>query len=673
MAVRFNGTTSKLENTTVVGFDNANMTIVAWVFPIGVGEPGVIFTAPEAGIQPRLRHDAGANTLFFTYGRATTSGEWTFPCTDGRWNPIAVRYTRTADTDDPYAMVDFAPVTITEVTPPSGAATGSGAGICVGNSTTQTATWDGSIAYLQVFNVLLNDREMNQALLMPGSVTRGLVLYLPLWNPSAVGDFSKHARQLTGTTLLVSQNPPIGRDIRNRRNIFFKSSQAGVVLTETNNVPGSRNFDGAADKLIFQSVSQTVLTACAWVNLDSAGNSDFPRIFDSPAYQFYFGKDTTTPLSGNDNTLKFSSIRTVDGVWNTPASSHANSSWVHCAVAYDSASTATVPFMWLNGVFQTVATQTPPVLGQVDNAGSGYIGNNAASDRALNGKIAHLMLFNRQLTDGEIKMCMRLPGSITSGLTGYWPMFGDASPEADLSGNKRNATLVGTNKFNGPPIARHNRLVRRAIPTAYRQKFNYAINETLTLTLTEAQSKDVLKVLLEALTLAHPVFSPSKDTLKGIVQALTLSESLQKDILKSLTQSITLTESQAKDFLKVLINNMSLTESHGKDTLRSILQALSLSESLSKDTLKAISQSITITESHSLTIIGTVLDLIEFLVHGNIETHDKIAMIRDLITTALNKSDFDMMENDLVLTGRPKIDDDTQETDTKKLLWDWHN
>ena len=548
----------------------------------------------------------------------------------------------------------------------------------IGNRSDGTATFDGTISQLQVFNVELTQGEIMSLMYEPGSVTRGLRRYWPLYgdqspepNMAGVGGLVTFG-VVTGA--VKSSEPPIGRHHKfRRRRIHYFTRSAGLVLSETSNVPGSRNFNGTTDNLSYLSVAHTVMSACAWVYVDASGNSDFPRIFDSPAYQFYFGKDTSVPLAGDDNTLKLSSVRTVDGVWNTPQSSHANGRWVHCAVAYDSAATTNVPFMWLDGVFQTVANQVPAVGAQVSNAGNGLIGNNGAGTRAIDGKIAHLMIFNRMLTDGEVKQCMRVPGSLTNGLLYYWPMFGDASPEPELSSFHYNATVGGTGKFNGPPIARHNRLVRRAIPTAYRKKFNYAINETLTITLTEAQSKDVLKVLLQSLTLAHPVFSPSKDTLKGIVQALTLSESMQKDIIKSLTQSITLTESQAKDFLKVLINNMSLTESHGKDTLHSILEALTVTESLSKDTLKAISQSITLTESHSLTIIGTVLDLIEFLVHGNIETHDKIAMIRDLITTALNKSDFDMMENDLVLTGRPKIDDDTQETDEKKLLCDWHS
>lgn len=323
-----------------------------------------------------------------------------------------------------------------------------------GGSDSGSEFFSGAIAYVEVHSVELSLGEVRQLMRFPGSISRGLIGFWPMSGYGALEvDFiNRNNGTVTGAPF-NSGNPPVnGMFIVPRPGSYYSNFSPSAVVV----VPAGvtvRDFNGTTDLISFTSIAQTTVTMCGWAYVDAAGDSDFPRVFDTPAYQLYFGKDTTTPLSGDDNTLKFSSIRTIDGVWNTPASSHANGKWIHCAVTYDSADTANDPLLYLNGVSQVVAEQTLPVGGQADNSGTGTMGNNAAQTRSLDGKLAHLHVYNRILSPNEINQVMRIPGSVRAGLQGYYPLWG-GTPESDYSGNNRPGTLTGTTLVsNGPPVS----------------------------------------------------------------------------------------------------------------------------------------------------------------------------------------------------------------------------
>lgn len=81
------------------------------------------------------------------------------------------------------------------------------------------------------------------------------------------------------------------------------------------------------------------------------------------------------------------------------------------------------------------------------------VGDFAGGSGALDGLLADVAIWNVDLTAGEINaLASGMPPYLIrpSALIGYWPMWGLASPEPDLSGNKRNITLA-----NAPPRANH--------------------------------------------------------------------------------------------------------------------------------------------------------------------------------------------------------------------------
>lgn len=76
-----------------------------------------------------------------------------------------------------------------------------------------------------------------------------------------------------------------------------------------------------------------------------------------------------------------------------------------------------------------------------------YIGANTTGTNPMPGRIGEVGVYNVALSDAEVAahaggVSLRLirPAS----LVGYWPVWGVASPEPDLSGGGRNMTLTGT-------------------------------------------------------------------------------------------------------------------------------------------------------------------------------------------------------------------------------------
>jgi hypothetical protein len=209
LAIDYNGTTSKLENTTASGFDVNTFTILVHALADGQGELGfgMVFGLSETGLQLQLTHLNVDNTWQFVYDFTTTNGEWTFPVTDGQWNAVAISYDRSLTTNDPVGRVNFASVTMTETTTPVGTAVAPATGYCVGNRANQQLTWDGGLAYLQFFTSILSADDMDKGLRCPGSVA-GALLYLKMEYATDVNDYSGNGLNGTGTSLGTRATSP---------------------------------------------------------------------------------------------------------------------------------------------------------------------------------------------------------------------------------------------------------------------------------------------------------------------------------------------------------------------------------------------------------------------------------------------------------------------------------
>ena len=119
--------------------------------------------------------------------------------------------------------------------------------------------------------------------------------------------------------------------------------------------------------------------------------------------------------------------------------------WKHVAAIWTGGNGRATYFNGESIAVSALLSGNPSAL-DMDAAETGYmnIGSEAdATTNAFDGKIAHVHLYNRALSAGEVKLLMRYPGSINNGLVGYWPLNGVSSKELDYSKNRNHGTVTG--------------------------------------------------------------------------------------------------------------------------------------------------------------------------------------------------------------------------------------
>lgn len=159
-------------------------------------------------------------------------------------------------------------------------------------------------------------------------------------------------------------------------------------------------------------------------------------------------------ISSDNGVLK---IAYADFGWNDTGITLSLTTWTHIAVGAD----ATNYDVYINGGASSYNTSskgfspqiTPVVLG----AWSGHAGTDAVTKGYFNGIIAELAVWNVKLTVNELRALTlgARPYMVRpANLKGYFPLYGIASPEPDLSGLAKNATSSSfpTLATMSPPI-----------------------------------------------------------------------------------------------------------------------------------------------------------------------------------------------------------------------------
>jgi len=175
-------------------------------------------------------------------------------------------------------------------------------------------------------------------------------------------------------------------------------------------LPGLR-FTGTLSAMQFSAPAPAQVTLVGWVQMDTAGNSIFPRVLNFPAYYLFIGRDGQTGIDGNVGTVKFLSNWTgTDGVWHSPPGLITSGAWYHVAATYDGTrGDRELPRLFLDGRELEVGAQTP-AAGSIDlTAGNGYLGNNEERTRALAGRLADVRIYGRTLLSEEIAYLAREP------------------------------------------------------------------------------------------------------------------------------------------------------------------------------------------------------------------------------------------------------------------------
>lgn len=179
------------------------------------------------------------------------------------------------------------------------------------------------------------------------------------------------------------------------------------------------NFAGSSSRVRFEAQPTSVVTISAFVRSDDLLSSPHPRIVNMPDYYLYFSTRGVASLpDGNSNTLKFYSNRDVDfGVWNSLPDTVVEGEWLHVLASYDSADLANTPRLFINGQEQTVRVQRLPVGTQTLEGGEGFLGDRGAGDRAWDGQMDEVRVYNRILGPEEVS---HLSARYA---TAYWNQF----------------------------------------------------------------------------------------------------------------------------------------------------------------------------------------------------------------------------------------------------------
>lgn len=131
--------------------------------------------------------------------------------------------------------------------------------------------------------------------------------------------------------------------------------------------------------------------------------------------------------------------------------------WTHIAVVITRPSSGTFIIHYANGVLAPFgSSSSATIFGPLTTVDQNtFIGKKSTSaggsTRFFNGYIAGVRLYTRGLTQREINTIYK-GGHIQSGLKRYWPFFGNADQEIDVSGRGGHATPFGPLKGQNPPI-----------------------------------------------------------------------------------------------------------------------------------------------------------------------------------------------------------------------------
>lgn len=222
----------------------------------------------------------------------------------------------------------------------------------------------------------------------------------------------------------------------------------------------ARNFDGVDDVINCGSSASlgdiNVFTYTAWIFPNTFGEGSFARIINksaSPSTGKFFNVHDNT--SGTRNSLHL--LIDTSG---TDAEAHAadnsivTGAWQFVAASFDS---SLVPRLYRGTPSADVAELS--YASQVTGTGSVntdatynlLIGNRDNGTRTFDGRIADVRIFNIVLSLSELLAVQRGLIVRPEKMIGWWPLFGEQSPEPDWSGNNNHGTVTGAIRADHPP------------------------------------------------------------------------------------------------------------------------------------------------------------------------------------------------------------------------------
>lgn len=223
----------------------------------------------------------------------------------------------------------------------------------------------------------------------------------------------------------------------------------------------SRDFDGANDSIDLPADSNFGLdsgpaTWAAWVRPTTFASIASQAIITKadPGYVRIYVKDDGNQIK----CVKFLKDRSPSDLAKTTADNTLSlNTWHWVVVTWDGSLNSANVHIYIN--------DSEPSY-QENSSGSGteglgsaatwHLGNRESAGTAapFDGQLAYVHFYNRVLSSSERTQIKNAPGSVTSGLVGYWSLTGSGSQELDASGNNQHGTVLGaTESSNAPPIS----------------------------------------------------------------------------------------------------------------------------------------------------------------------------------------------------------------------------
>lgn len=222
----------------------------------------------------------------------------------------------------------------------------------------------------------------------------------------------------------------------------------------------ARDFDGIDDIITVSSPNSSLDnifdgggTLLIWTNPTSAGDANQGYVIDRNG-KWRFQNENI--LSGDLNFTFVYLFSGTNGLWRSNDRPYSTNQWNPIIIRYNSDSITNDPDFFINGIKKEYTAVTAPTGTRTSDAGNDVnIGSNSALSRSFDGMIAEFAIWDIELTDVE---CFALNDGISpnrirpSAMVGYWPLYGNSSPEPDLSGNGNNGTVTGTTKADHTPV-----------------------------------------------------------------------------------------------------------------------------------------------------------------------------------------------------------------------------
>lgn len=195
-------------------------TICCWCNPATVGEGSNGRIAQKGtGTTPNpgwIFYTASGNKWGFGYRFNVSTGVWvsTNSISFDTWTYYTVTYDNSSTTNDPSMYLNGVSETVIESIAPGNTPTSdAGVNLFIGNDSSGARTFDGMLAYLQMFDRVLTVPEIQETMRKPGSIRNGLVGFWPLTDS---GTTMRNLNNVGGTGAVtgaaeVSIGPPISK------------------------------------------------------------------------------------------------------------------------------------------------------------------------------------------------------------------------------------------------------------------------------------------------------------------------------------------------------------------------------------------------------------------------------------------------------------------------------